>query len=106
MIRIKVREIVEAKGWDATILAVEAKIGVATAYRLLRDEEYDENGDVKGGPSIIVLKRVAKALGLKLTDLIDEDWLARLIATGSSDTTNRAEVEPKGMLDTYPMVQP
>lgn len=80
MIKIKVKTVVEAKGWDATRLAVEANIGVATAYRLLKDEEYDESGSDKGGPSILVLKRVAKALGVKATDLIEEDRLALQLA--------------------------
>lgn len=94
MIRIKVKDAVKAKGWDATMLAVQANIGVATAYRLLREEEFDETkDDVKGGPSIVVLKRVAKALDVKVTDLIDEDRLTQLVAGASTNTTNWAEVE-------------
>jgi hypothetical protein len=74
LIKVKIKPLMDARNWDAKDLAYHADIGMATVYRLLRDSEYDEtDADAKAGPGIVVLKRVARALGVKVTDLIEED---------------------------------
>lgn len=74
MVRVKVKSAVEAKGWNVKDLSYHANIGMSTAYRLMEDAEYDESDlEAKGGPTIVVLQRVAKALGVNITDLIEGD---------------------------------
>ena len=92
LVRLKIKSVAEAQGIDAARLSRIANIGYATAYRLFNEPELDETSD-KNGVGILTLKRIARALGVKLTDLIEEDWLTLLIATGSNDTNSRAEVE-------------
>jgi len=64
MIRLKIKEIAEAKGFNQSSLAREAKIGFSTVKRLFR-EPYHEI-------SMSVLEKVAKALGVSVHDLIEE----------------------------------
>lgn len=78
--RLRIREEMEYKGWDATQLAVHAGVGVATIYRLLREETIEDEG--KGGPGLVLLKKVARALGTRVSDLIEEDGQSLRLVDG------------------------
>lgn len=64
MIRLRVKEVAEIKGFNQSSLAREAGIGFSTAKRLFRN--------IHGGASLDVLERVAKAMGVSIHDLIEE----------------------------------
>jgi transcriptional regulator with XRE-family HTH domain len=86
MIRLRVKEVAEGLGIpDAAELARKTGIAYATAYRLWRG---DIGGTSRGDRSIgiVTLHRVAKALGVKTSDLYEEDGLARYAATTSLAT--------------------
>lgn len=73
MVTLRVKEVAEQLGIpDATELARRTGIANDTAYRLWRGDV----GGVKRGDrsiGIVTLHRVAKALGLKASDLYEED---------------------------------
>jgi len=64
MLRLRVREVAEAKGFNQSSLARESGIGFSTVKRLFRDP-YRET-------SMSVLERIAKALNVSIHDLIEE----------------------------------
>jgi transcriptional regulator with XRE-family HTH domain len=73
MLRLKVKEVAEQGGIpDAAELSRRTGISYDTAYRLWRGEV---GGTSRGERSIgvMTLYRVAKALGVKVADLIEED---------------------------------
>lgn len=73
MLQLRVRETAEARGIkDPVALASRAGIAYATAYRLMRNEIGSEDR----GVGILVLYKVARALGVRLSDLLDEPHLA------------------------------
>jgi DNA-binding Xre family transcriptional regulator len=64
MLRLRVKEIAEQKGFNQSSLAREANIGFTTVKRLYRDS-YRET-------TLAVLEKIAKALGVSIHDLIEE----------------------------------
>jgi len=64
MLRLRVKEVAEAKGFNQSSLARESGIGFSTVKRLFRDP-YRET-------SMNVLEKVAKALDVSIHDLIEE----------------------------------
>ncbi|WP_165423012.1 helix-turn-helix domain-containing protein [Ktedonosporobacter rubrisoli] len=64
MIRLKIKEIAEEKGFNQSSLAREAKIGFTTVKRIFRDP-YRE-------VSFNVLEKIAQALHVSIHDLIEE----------------------------------
>jgi hypothetical protein len=80
MVRLRVKEAAEQAGIpDAAELSRRTGISYDTAYRLWRGEL---GGEKRGERSIgiMTLHRVAKALGLKMNDLYEEDRAARRVA--------------------------
>lgn len=85
MIRLKVKEVAEQAGIpDAAELSRRTGLSYDTAYRLWRGEV---GGEKRGDRSIgiVTLHRVAKALGVKTSDLYDEDRRARQTADGGTN---------------------
>lgn len=64
MLRLRIKEIAEAKGFNQSSLAREARIGFSTVKRLYRDEHHDA--------SLGVLEKIARALNVSIHDLIEE----------------------------------
>jgi hypothetical protein len=85
MLRLKVKEVAESQGvTDAAKLSRKTGIGYATAHRLMQGEITEDNLRSVG---ILTLYRVAKGLGVQMSDLYEEDRLARraaLAGTGHS----------------------
>jgi putative transcriptional regulator len=68
--RLKVREVAEAQGLDMAKLSRRADVAYRTIVRLWHNPEHDA--------SMSTLEKIAKALGVRVVDLIveEEDWLA------------------------------
>lgn len=64
MIRLKVKEIAEAKGINQGKLSRLADVGYSTIRRIFDDPYYSVN--------FTTLEKIAKALGIPATDLIEE----------------------------------
>ncbi len=64
MIRLRVKELAEAKGFNQSSLARDAQIGFTTVKRLFRDPHTEV--------TIGTLNKIAKALGVSIHDLIEE----------------------------------
>ncbi len=64
MVRLKVKEVAEAKGFSAGKLSRAADLDRNTVRKLYEDGRYS--------PTIDTLHRVARALGVKIADLIEE----------------------------------
>jgi len=64
MIKLKVKEIAEQKGFSMGKLSTEADMDRNTVKKLYNDGRYS--------PTIDTLHRVAKALGVTVADLIEE----------------------------------
>ena len=78
MLRLKVREIAESKGiTDAAKLSRKTGVGYATAHRLMQGEVTEDNLRSVG---ILTLYRVAKGLGVRISDLYDEDGRTLAVA--------------------------
>lgn len=70
MLKLKVREIAEAQGInDPVALAGKAKIAYATAYRLWQGQL----GSKDRGVGVLLLYRVARALGVKFSEMVVEE---------------------------------
>ncbi len=70
VLKLRVREIAEAQGVnDPVALAGKAKIAYATAYRLWQGQL----GSDDRGVGILLLYRVARSLGVKLSELVVEE---------------------------------
>lgn len=68
-LRLRVREIAEQRGIkSASELSRETKIAYATAYRMWRGDLGSEDK----GIGIRVLYRVARALGVRFSELVEE----------------------------------
>jgi len=80
MLKLKVREIAEAQGIsDPVALAGKTGIAYATAYRLWQGKL----GSDDRGVGVLLLYRVSRALGVKLSELVVEEsgpWKPALIA--------------------------
>lgn len=69
VLKLKVRDAAESQGiHDPVTLAAKAGIAYATAYRLWQGEIGSEDR----GVGVFVLYKVARALGVKLWDLIED----------------------------------
>jgi DNA-binding Xre family transcriptional regulator len=64
MVRLRVKEVAEAKGYNQSSLARDAQIGFTTVKRLFRDP-YTE-------VTIGTLSKIADALHVSIHDLIEE----------------------------------
>jgi transcriptional regulator with XRE-family HTH domain len=64
MIRLRVKEVAEVKGFNQSSLAREAGIGFSTVKRLFRNVHRDA--------SLTVLEKIAKAMEVSIHDLIEE----------------------------------
>ena len=64
MVRLRVKESAEAKGFNMSSLSRSANISFNTVKRIFRDP-YRET-------STVTLERIAKALGVPIADLIEE----------------------------------
>lgn len=64
MIRLRVREVAEAKGFNQSSLARRAEIGFTTVKRLFREPHTEV--------TVGTLDKIAKALGVSIHDLIEE----------------------------------
>src|SRR5262245_9824386 len=99
MIRLRVKEVAESIGIpDAAELSRRTGIAYDTAYRLWRG---DVGGARRGDRSIgiVTLYRVARALGVRTSDLyLEDDRLTRLFARGEPITNSRAESKAAGMV--------
>lgn len=70
MLKLKVREIAEAQGIrDPVALAGKTGVAYATAYRLWQGKLGTEGR----GVGVLVLYKVARALGVKLWDLLEDE---------------------------------
>lgn len=81
MLKLKVREVAELQGIrDPVDLASKAGVAYATAYRLWQGNI----GTPGRGIGILVLYKVARALGVKVWDLVEETdsgpWVPELMA--------------------------
>ena len=78
MIRLRVKEVAEKQGVaSAADLARRTGVAFATANRLWKN---DLGGEQDRGVGLLTLWRVAQALGVKVADLYEEDWLTRRTA--------------------------
>jgi transcriptional regulator with XRE-family HTH domain len=64
MVRLKVKEVAEQKGFSMGKLSREADIDRNTVKKLYSDSRYS--------PTVDTLHRVARALGVTIADLIEE----------------------------------
>ena len=64
MVRLKVKEVAEAKGINMAKLSRMADVSYNTTQSLYHNPEHDV--------SIIILDRIAEALGVSICDLIEE----------------------------------
>lgn len=64
MIRLRIKEIAEAKGFNQSSLARETGLGFTTIKQLFRNAEHNA--------SIVVLEKIAKAMDVSIHDLIEE----------------------------------
>lgn len=93
MPRLKVRQVAEQQGKRISDIHFDARIPMATVRRYWYGTS---NGKVEGKEltevDLVKLGAIAKALGVKASDLIEDDRLARLIAESCEEATiNRAE---------------
>lgn len=65
MAKLRVREIAEEQGWNAAKLARRADLSNTAVYAIWNGETED--------PGLRTLEAIARALGVKIRDLIDED---------------------------------
>ncbi len=82
MPRVRIREVAEAKGLDIAKLSRRADLAYRTVWELWRDPDRDV--------SIKTLGKIAEALGVPVTDLIENDAVARQMPNREP----RATVEP------------
>lgn len=81
MLKLKVKEAAQAQGInDPVDLASKTGIAYATAYRLWQGNI----GSKDRGVGVLVLYKVARALGVKLWDLLEDEpgQFAGALATG------------------------
>ena len=65
MVRLRVRELAEERGWNAAKLARRADLSNNAVYGIWNGETTD--------PGLQTLAAIAGALGVKIRDLIDEN---------------------------------
>ena len=64
MARLLVKEVAQQKGFSMGKLSRAADVDMNTMRRVYHDENYS--------PTLFTLEKLAKALGVKIADLIDE----------------------------------
>ncbi len=65
MVRLRVKEIAESKGYNMSSLSRAADVNFNTIKRIWKNPEL--------GANIITLKRIARVLGVSLDELVVED---------------------------------
>src|SRR5262245_36102126 len=95
MTKLRVDKVAKEKGMNLSQLQRKADIAVRTARRYWFNTQ---SGNTTGEPlkeiSLEVLSAIAKALEVRVVDLIaEEDRLARLLASRQAHTSNRAVSE-------------
>jgi len=63
MVKERIEKAMEARGWKVAQLAVYAEVSDAAVYNILNGAD----------PKLSTIARIARALGLKVCDLIDEE---------------------------------
>lgn len=64
MVRLRIKEVAEAKGINMAKLSRLADVGYTTTQALFHNPDHDV--------SLYILARIAKALGVPICDLLDE----------------------------------
>jgi DNA-binding Xre family transcriptional regulator len=64
MVRLRIKEVAEAKGINMAKLSRMADVGYTTTQALFHNPDHDV--------SLYILARIAKALGVSICDLIEE----------------------------------
>ena len=67
MVRLRVREVAEEQGLDIAKLARKADLAYATVYKVWHEQMTDK------GVGILTLAKIAKALGVRVVELIVEE---------------------------------
>lgn len=79
MFKVKVREVAESKGFNTPgRLARESRVSYATVHRL-----WNEPGKSEEGLTLGVIFRLAQALGVSISELVETDegqWAPALLA--------------------------
>jgi transcriptional regulator with XRE-family HTH domain len=65
VVRLRIRELAEERGWNAAKLARRADLSNNAVYGIWNGETTD--------PGLLTLAAIARALEVKIRDLIDED---------------------------------
>jgi transcriptional regulator with XRE-family HTH domain len=65
MVRLRLKELLREKKISMGKLSRMSDVSYSTIARICNDERYS--------PTLIVLERIAKALGVRVTDLFEED---------------------------------
>ncbi|HEU4328125.1 MAG TPA: helix-turn-helix transcriptional regulator [Roseiflexaceae bacterium] len=81
MIRLRVKEVAEQQNLDIAKLARRADVAYATVYKAWHNSMTDK------GVGIITLSKIARALGVRVVDLIVEDERLALHPAGPTRTT-------------------
>jgi len=85
MPRLKVKEVAEQQGKSISEISFDARIPLGTVRRYYYGTS---EGRAAGRPltevDLVKLGAIAKALGVRVSDLIEDDRLARLIAAEES----------------------
>ncbi len=91
MAKLKVRQVAEAKGKTISDLHFDTRLSLATVRRYW----YGTSDGKEAGTEKFVqvdldkLGAIAKALGVKVVDLIEEDWITRSMARSGQLTIER-----------------
>ena len=67
MVRLRVKEVAEAQNLDIAKLARKADMAYATVYKVWHGQLSDK------GVGILTLAKIARALGVRVVDLIEEE---------------------------------
>ena len=67
MVRVRVREVAEQQNLDIAKLARKADLAYATVYKVWHEQMNDK------GVGLLTLAKIAKALGVRVVDLIVEE---------------------------------
>lgn len=65
MVRLKVRELAEQKGYNQSSLARATKLGYSTIKRLWQNPYHET--------STVTLEKIARVLGVKTSDLLEDE---------------------------------